>query len=289
MPINNALLQMAARGGRSAVPEMHARGVRVGNALAQFQQEQERQNALAQISQAYAQGGPQAAVQIAGQTGQFDALRQIDNTIANRRFRNRQLDYRQSRDQASDERFERQFQANQDYRNQTLGLQRQRLSVAEQKAATKAKSKGKPTVDSAKAAGFFERMSASDEILNDPESIEAATSLQEKLIGGIPVAGNFFVTPAFRRYDQAKRDFINAQLRRESGAVISDAEFANAERQYFPQPGDDPSVIAQKAQNRRLAIESNRRAGLPSLGDQATQEASQPKRRKFNIQTGSLE
>ena len=58
-----------------------------------------------------------------------------------------------------------------------------------------------------------------------------------------------------RQLDQAKRDFVNAVLRRESGAVISDAEFANADQQYFPQIGDDAATKAQKARNRAVALE----------------------------------
>jgi hypothetical protein len=53
---------------------------------------------------------------------------------------------------------------------------------------------------------------------------------------------------------QARRDFINAVLRRESGAVIAPSEFANADRQYFPQPGDSKAVISQKRRNRETAI-----------------------------------
>ena len=54
--------------------------------------------------------------------------------------------------------------------------------------------------------------------------------------------------------DQAKRDFMTAVLRRESGASISPGEFDTADKQYFPQINDSPKVIAQKARNRELAI-----------------------------------
>ena len=53
--------------------------------------------------------------------------------------------------------------------------------------------------------------------------------------------------------DQAQRNFVNAILRRESGAVISASEFDNAARQYFTQWGDTDETISQKAANRRLA------------------------------------
>jgi len=55
---------------------------------------------------------------------------------------------------------------------------------------------------------------------------------------------------------QAQRNFINASLRKESGASISPSEFSNAKQQYFPQPGDSPTVIAQKADNRARQINS---------------------------------
>jgi hypothetical protein len=58
-----------------------------------------------------------------------------------------------------------------------------------------------------------------------------------------------------QQLEQAQRDFVNAVLRRESGAVISPQEFENAQRQYFPAIGDTPEVIRQKAQNRELAIQ----------------------------------
>jgi len=60
---------------------------------------------------------------------------------------------------------------------------------------------------------------------------------------------------------QAMRDFINATLRRESGAAISPSEFDNAIKQYFPQPGEDKSVSEQKRKNREVAIKGITDAG----------------------------
>jgi hypothetical protein len=88
---------------------------------------------------------------------------------------------------------------------------------------------------------------------------------------------------------------VNAVLRRESGAVISPEEFANAERQYFPQIGDSRPVIEQKARNRRAAIEGMR-ADVPksrqgevdriSGGGQAEQPAAPAA--KQVVRTGTL-
>lgn len=57
-----------------------------------------------------------------------------------------------------------------------------------------------------------------------------------------------------QQFEQAKRNFINAVLRRESGAAISASEFSNAEQQYFAQPGDTPDTVRQKAANRNTVI-----------------------------------
>lgn len=66
-------------------------------------------------------------------------------------------------------------------------------------------------------------------------------------------AVNATQTAAQQQVEQAKRDFTNALLRKESGAAIGQHEFKNADLQYFPQVGDSPAVIAQKRRNRELA------------------------------------
>lgn len=110
----------------------------------------------------------------------------------------------------------------------------------------------KLTEAEARNSGFLVRADQSQKILNGLEG--EGTSLWNSTAGKIPVAGNFLRSQDAQKYDQAKRDFVNALLRRESGAVISPDEFGNAEQQYFPQPGDGPEVIAQKRANRESAI-----------------------------------
>lgn len=65
-------------------------------------------------------------------------------------------------------------------------------------------------------------------------------------------------------YNQAKTNFINAVLRQESGAAISDSERASYDAQYFPQPGDSQEVIDSKAQNRAQVIGSYKNAAGPA-------------------------
>jgi hypothetical protein len=70
---------------------------------------------------------------------------------------------------------------------------------------------------------------------------------------GIGGMANFTQSPQQQQVEQAQRNFINAALRRESGAAIADSEFANAKQQYFPQIGDSDQVKAQKKANREQA------------------------------------
>ncbi|TCL70533.1 hypothetical protein [Rhizobium sp. BK251] len=121
-----------------------------------------------------------------------------------------------------------------------------------------------PTLEEKNAMTFADRMAASGTTI-DTLGGTSGTDWGQKLISGLPFGvGNNFVDENYQQYDQARRDFINAQLRRESGAVISDEEFDNANKQYFPQPGDGPEVLKQKAENRRIAIEGMKRSAGPS-------------------------
>lgn len=129
---------------------------------------------------------------------------------------------------------------------------------------TKPAVEDKPLTESqAKANLFGKRMQAAEEVIArigadySPMAINAKAAAEDlPLIGGLAgMAGNAMLSDNDQAIEQAQRDFINAVLRRESGAVISESEFRNARRQYFPQPGDSETTIKQKAANRAQAIE----------------------------------
>jgi hypothetical protein len=88
-------------------------------------------------------------------------------------------------------------------------------------------------------------------------------SVPKAVAEGVPVVGRALgaianatmVSPEQQQAEQAKDDFIHAVLRRESGATIMENEYNGADKQYFPQIGDLPGVLAQKARNRALAIQ----------------------------------
>jgi hypothetical protein len=109
----------------------------------------------------------------------------------------------------------------------------------------------------ADSAGYADRMIAANSKLDDPEMMAAGTSLTQQGASAIPLIGNYLTSSAKKSYDQGVLSFVNAKLRRESGATIGDPEFIKAEKQYFPQPGDerDPKIIEQKALERKIAID----------------------------------
>lgn len=55
---------------------------------------------------------------------------------------------------------------------------------------------------------------------------------------------------------QARKNFVTAVLRKESGASISPTEFENEEKKYFPQVGDSAAVVLQKQKARETAIKA---------------------------------
>jgi hypothetical protein len=75
--------------------------------------------------------------------------------------------------------------------------------------------------------------------------------------------------------EQARRNFVSAVLRKESGAAIGVDEYKNEERKYFPQAGDTDAVVKQKQQARKLAIEALKAQAGPSGVRQINQITSQ--------------
>lgn len=109
---------------------------------------------------------------------------------------------------------------------------------------------GEPqTTTQATANGYADRTLEANRVISDLEG--EFNSVFNRFGANLP---NFLQTDERQSFEQAKRNFVNAVLRRESGAVISDQEFANAELQYFEQPGDSDETIRQKALNRNTVI-----------------------------------
>lgn len=110
---------------------------------------------------------------------------------------------------------------------------------------------------------FGSRMRAANQIIDDLAAKGTTANISGMDAGmGIGRAITALSSAQQQQLNQAKRDWINAVLRKESGAVIGKEEFDSGDRQYFPQIGDSKAVIEQKRQNRILA-EQGVLSGVP--------------------------
>lgn len=146
------------------------------------------------------------------------------------------------------------------------------------KAGNVSETTGKPLTEGERISlGYADRLTEANKII---------TQIGANFTGVLSYAGqimpNILKGAERQKYEQAQRNFINAVLRKESGAVISEQEFANARQQYFPQPGDSAEVVAQKSDNRNTVIEGMFRSGGKTVSTQTV------KVRAPNGQTGSI-
>ena len=130
-----------------------------------------------------------------------------------------------------------------------------------EKVGSKGAGGEKPLTESQAASlAYGTRMMDADKTLGtvgidySPMKVNLAGSTEG--VPGLNYLTNANLSDKEQSVSQAQRNFINASLRKESGASISPSEFSNAKQQYFPQPGDSPTVIAQKADNRARQINS---------------------------------
>lgn len=113
---------------------------------------------------------------------------------------------------------------------------------------------GKPlTEGQSKSLVFASRMQEANDTLDKLAGSGTVNSVPGSTLPVVGSAINAVGGANNQQLVQAKRDFINAVLRRESGAAIASSEFDNADKQYFPQIGDGAAVIAQKKRNREIA------------------------------------
>ena len=137
--------------------------------------------------------------------------------------------------------------AQQDLSLGALSIETQRKKLEDLKSGKVTKP---PTQAQSTAAAFGARVESANQTFDDVE--EFINDLSTTEFATQEVLPNFLRQPDFQLYDQARRNFINAVLREESGAVIADSEFENAEKQYFAQPGDSEKVRTQKRENRKI-------------------------------------
>ena len=113
---------------------------------------------------------------------------------------------------------------------------------------------GKPLTSSQFQAGnYAHRMEVSEKTLKELENVGFdPTSIKSALLS--KDAFNAIRDPQQQMYAQSMRNFINATLRRESGAAIAPHEFDSANKQYFANLNDSPEVLKLKRNNRRATM-----------------------------------
>jgi hypothetical protein len=155
----------------------------------------------------------------------------------------------------------------------------------------------KATEDEKKSAGFYLRMkdatatftnpildSQGNPVLKDgkpvllkdaaekPEIVaEVIGSLVPRWMGG-EAAQNFATSSVRQQYQQAQENWVTANLRAESGAVIGTEEMQKEIRKYFPQVGDSIDKIRQKEKSREVTEEAIRRRAGRAIGTQPSQQ-----------------
>lgn len=114
-----------------------------------------------------------------------------------------------------------------------------------------------PSVNAATSFGFAQRMVNASNTLNDEKYVKALT---DPAAVGLSKLGNVATTSTLQEANRAKKDWMTANLRKESGAAIPESEYAAEEAKYFPQVGDSADVIKAKAQARKIAENSMKTA-----------------------------
>lgn len=113
------------------------------------------------------------------------------------------------------------------------------------------------TEDQAKSTGFAKRMIEAHKV-TDPLDFTDASKPSVLELGASrfgATAENVMRSNERQLYRQAQENWVRANLRKESGAVIGPEEMRKEIENYFPQIGDGPGVIEQKRRAREAATQ----------------------------------
>jgi len=117
--------------------------------------------------------------------------------------------------------------------------------------------------------------------------IDYIPTIKDRIVDNLPLVPEnieeMLMSSDYKTSKQAKDNFTNAIIRRETGAVINDSEREWVNKTYFPQIGDSPQVQAQKKQRRGEAIRAQAADERDrAFGNRAARSSGQP-------ETGSVE
>ena len=155
----------------------------------------------------------------------------------------------------------------------------------------------KATEDEKKSAGFYLRMKDATTTFDSPildaqgkpvlrngkpvllKDAAEKPEIVAEVIGGIvprwmggQALQNVATSSIRQQYQQAQENWVTANLRPESGAVIGPEEMQKEIRKYFPQVGDSNDTIRQKEKSRQVTEEAIRRRAGRAIGTQSSQQ-----------------
>lgn len=134
-----------------------------------------------------------------------------------------------------------------------------------------------PSSAEQRAAGFWNRAQEAEKNLSKLESsIEKMGTIDRARMRFAP---NWAQSDEGQSYNQSQRAFIEAVLRKDSGAAIPPAEYTSLSMTYFPQVGDGPDILKQKkaardTQLRSLKAEAGR--GIKAYGEEYHPDGAAP-------------
>lgn len=144
----------------------------------------------------------------------------------------------------------------------------------------------KDTVFATRAEGALPTIDQyGDELTSAPQNVA------ERFPGG-----NYVLSEEYQKASQAGKEFLQAILRKDTGAAITKEETAEYGSVYLPQPGDKEGTLEQKRQSRQRALDAIK-AGMPpqailaqekALG-KASEEAEKPVENRifFDLESGT--
>lgn len=132
---------------------------------------------------------------------------------------------------------------------------------------------------------YSERMGLNRDIIDSLEQFNPASiagTVSRKVSNS--ELTNWLSSEDGQRYIAAKKNWISAALRKESGAAISKSEYEEADKEYFPQLGDSSKTIADKVARRSIYENSMRKAsGQQAQGMMTTQERPASNQATFKV------
>lgn len=121
----------------------------------------------------------------------------------------------------------------------------------------------KDTVFATRAEGALPYVDAGDAALTSPKQAG---------MDSIPVIGNFLTSKDYQVASSAGKEFLQALLRKDTGASIQPFEVAEYGSVYLPQPGDTKERLTYKKEARHRALAAMK-AGMPAQAIIAQEKA----------------